>query len=119
MIKQLLKCIIVFTMTKAITADDFDAEVLNNDGVVLIDFWAAWCAPCLALAPIIEKVAENVKGKAQVLKLNVDENQDIAMKFGIRGIPTVKIFKGGKEVETIVGLQPQPVYEQLIEKHTA
>ena len=104
-------------MPKAVTSKDFDKEVLEDEGVILVDFWAGWCAPCIALAPIIEKVAESTKDNAKILKLNVDENPDIAMKFGIRGIPTVKLFKDGKVVEEIVGLQPQQVYEQAISAH--
>lgn len=106
-------------MTKAITANEFETEVIEHKGLVLVDFWAAWCAPCVALAPIIEKVSESTKDSAKVLKLNVDENPDIAMRYGIRGIPTVKLFKDGEEVENIVGLQPQQVYEQAISAHAA
>ncbi|MDX1765389.1 MAG: thioredoxin [Candidatus Saccharimonadales bacterium] len=104
-------------MAKDVTAADFDKQVLDDEGVVLVDFWAAWCPPCRILGPIIEKVSENTKDIAKVLKLDVDSNQDIAMRYGIRGIPTVMIFKGGKVVETLVGVRPQEEYERLLDKH--
>ena len=104
-------------MAQDVNTDDFQKEVLDQDGVVVVDFWAAWCPPCRALSPIIEKVGEAHKEQAKVVKLNVDENQDIAMRYGIRGIPTVMMFKDGKTVETIVGLRPEQEYAKLIEKH--
>jgi len=77
---------------------------------VMVDFWAAWCGPCVALGPILEQVAKELEGKVEVLKLNVDENPDIAQKYQIRSIPNIKIFKGGKVVKDLVGLMPKEHY---------
>ncbi len=104
-------------MPKVVKSDDFNKEVLEADGLVMVDFWAAWCAPCRALSPILEQLADDHRGKVIVAKLNVDENQDIAAKYGITGIPNVKFFKDGKVVEDIIGLAPKPHYEELINKH--
>ncbi len=84
---------------------NFDAETAK--GTVLVDFWAPWCGPCRSQGPIIEKVAEKAAGKAKVGKCNVDENKNVASRFGIRAIPTLIIFKDGKEVERMMGLQQE------------
>jgi len=91
----------------------FDQEVTQSDKPVLIDFWAAWCGPCRMIAPIIEELAEEYDGKAKICKLDVDNNQQTAMTFGIRSIPTILIFKGGEVVDTIVGAVPK---EQIVNK---
>ena len=91
----------------------FEQEVLKSDLPVLIDFWAAWCGPCRMIAPVIEELANDYDGKAKICKLDVDNNQQTAMQFGIRSIPTILIFKGGEVVDTIVGAVPK---EQILNK---
>jgi thioredoxin 1 len=105
-------------MSQKVTSNDFSKEVLEADGLVLVDFWAAWCGPCIALGPIIEDVAEEAKDKVKVVKLNVDENPDIAQRYQIRGIPNVKLFKGGEVVQDMVGLMPKQSYLAAIESNS-
>jgi thioredoxin 1 len=82
---------------------DFDVDVLNSDVPVLVDYWAEWCGPCKAIAPLLDEAAKDYDGKLKIVKVNVDDNPSAAQRFGIRGIPTLKLFRGGKEVETKVG----------------
>lgn len=82
----------------------FESEVLQSDQPVLVDFWAPWCAPCRMLAPTVDAVAEKFQGKAKVVKLNVDENVESSSRYGIKGIPTLILFNGGKEVRRVVGV---------------
>jgi thioredoxin 1 len=89
------------------TVANFEAEVTNSDVPVLVDFWAPWCGPCKQLGPTIEQLAGEYAGKAKVGKVNVDDHGDLAAQFGIRGIPTVLLFKGGKQVGSFVGLKPK------------
>lgn len=96
--------------------DTFEKEVLQSDKPVMVDFWASWCGPCLALTPIIDELAEEYGDKIKICKLNVDENQKTAMEYGIRGIPTILFFKNGKVVEQSVGLVPKDYLENLIKK---
>lgn len=86
---------------------NFDSEVLNSSTPVLVDFWASWCMPCKMIAPTIDELASDFAGKVKIGKVNVDENQALAAKFGIQGIPTLLIFKGGQVVDRIVGVQPK------------
>lgn len=90
--------------TLAVTDENFQTEVLESNVPVLVDFWAEWCAPCVALTPVIEQLADEYAGKAKVVKLNIDEARETSMKFGIRSIPTVAIFKDGQVVDMRVGL---------------
>ena len=87
--------------------DNFEAEVVNSDVPVMVDFWAPWCGPCKMVGPIMEELAVEFEGKAKVGKVNVDDNQELAGSFGIRGIPTVMIFKGGQVLNQFVGVKPK------------
>jgi thioredoxin 1 len=90
---------------KEVTTEDFKSSVLESDKPVLVDFWAAWCGPCKALAPILEKIASETED-VTISRLNVDENQALAGQYGVQSIPTMIIFKGGKEAKRLVGLLP-------------
>ena len=98
------------------TDSNFKNEVLGSETPVLVDFWAEWCAPCRALAPVIEKVASANAGKLKVGKLNVDENPETAQQFGIQGIPTLLLFKEGKVAHQIVGFQSQGNIQRAIDE---
>lgn len=100
-----------------ITDDNFDTEVKASDVPVLIDFWAVWCGPCKMIAPIVEELAGEYDGKAKIGKLDVDNNQKVAMQFGIRSIPTLLIFKGGEMVDQIVGAVPKAHIEEKLKAH--
>ncbi len=94
---------------------NFDTEVLNSAIPVLVDFWAAWCAPCRMLAPVVEAIAEKYEGKARVVKLNVDENMATSGKYNIRGIPTLLLFKDGVIKEQIVGNTTKDTISKMID----
>lgn len=100
----------------AFTDSNFDVEVLQSSTPVLVDFWATWCAPCKAIAPLIDTVAEEYEGRVKVGKVNVDENPAIPGKYGVRGIPTLILFKEGKVVDQVVGAVPKAQLEALIKK---
>lgn len=97
------------------TDQNFTTEVLQSDKPVLVDFWAVWCGPCKMIAPFVEELANEFEGKAKVGKLDVDNNQDSAIKYGVRSIPTVLIFKDGKVKETIIGAVPKVQLKQKLE----
>ena len=105
-------------MTHEVTDKDFKQEVLDFDGVTLVDFWAVWCGPCRVQGPIVQELAEQFKDnpKVKVLKLNVDENQETAMAYQILSIPTLKIFKGGQVAADFVGVQSKEALEQKIKQ---
>jgi thioredoxin 1 len=92
----------------AVTDQSFQTEVLQSPVPVLVDFWAAWCGPCRAIAPTIDQIAGEYAGKLKVVKMDVDENPEIPMNYGVQGIPTLLLFKGGQVVEKLVGAYPKP-----------
>ncbi len=102
-----------------VSDSNFESEVVNSDVPVLVDFWAPWCGPCRAIAPMVEEISESYAGKIKVGKMNVDENQSTTMKFGIRSIPTLIMFKGGEAVDQIIGAVPKSEIEQVVEKSLA
>lgn len=102
-----------------ITDQNFKNEVEESKGIVLVDFFAEWCGPCKAMAPIIEELAEEYKGKegVKIGKLNIDENEETAQKFNVMSIPTLILFKGGKAIKTLIGLQDKDTLKSLIENN--
>jgi thioredoxin 1 len=97
------------------TDTNFDQEVLKSDLPVLVDFWAPWCGPCRMVSPLVDELAEELTGKLKVVKVNTDENQEIAVKYGIRSIPTLGIFKNGEIIDGVIGAVPkQTIKEKLL-----
>jgi thioredoxin 1 len=103
--------------TVAVGDADFKTQVLDSAEPVLVDFWATWCAPCRAIAPALEELATQYKGKVKIAKVDVDEAQTVAQQFGIRSIPTLLMFKGGKVVDQIIGAVPKAKLEESLRKH--
>ena len=99
-----------------VTDGNFDQEILQADVPALVDFWAAWCGPCRAIAPVVEELARDYQGKVKVAKMNVDENAKTPAKYGIRAIPTLIIFKGGQVVEQITGAVSRSIIENALKK---
>ncbi len=102
---------------KEVNDTDFETSVLGSDQPVLVDFWAEWCGPCRMIAPSLEAIAEEYQGKASIYKMNVDENMSVPQRYGIRGIPTLILFKGGKEEERIVGAVSREAIAKVIDKY--
>ncbi|MBI5530926.1 MAG: thioredoxin [Candidatus Doudnabacteria bacterium] len=100
-----------------ITESNFEQEVINSELPVMVDFWAVWCGPCKVLSPIVEELAKEYEGKLKVGKVNVDENNMLAARYGIMSIPTLKFFKGGKMVGELIGAAPKATLEAEINKH--
>ncbi|MBS1704899.1 MAG: thioredoxin [Armatimonadetes bacterium] len=101
----------------AVTTTEFDEKVLKSDVPVLVDFWAQWCGPCRAIGPHVEEIAKELDGQARVYKINVDEEGEIAQKYGIMSIPALLVFKGGQVVDQMVGAGPKDSIKALVTKH--
>jgi thioredoxin 1 len=104
---------------KDVSDSSWEADVLKSDRPVLVDFWAQWCAPCRMLAPTVEAVAEKYAGSATVVKLNVDDNPQVSQQYGIKGIPTLILFKNGREEERVVGATSKEAIARMIDKHVS
>lgn len=102
---------------KHVTDASFPEDVLQAEAPVLVDFWAPWCGPCRAVAPVLEQVAEAYAGRVTIAKLNVDENPRTAEQYGIRSIPTIALFKGGDVVDGVLGAAPRTFFTQMLDKH--
>lgn len=104
--------------TSAVTDASFEKDVLQTKDLVLVDFWAEWCAPCRSLGPKLEEIAKELGSKVKVVKLNIDENPEAPAKYGVRGIPTMILFKGGSELDQLVGNLPKEDIVEMINKHS-
>ena len=102
-------------LIKHVTDASFEADVLKAEGAVLVDYWAEWCGPCKMIAPVLDEIAETYKGKLTVAKLNIDENQETPAKHGVRGIPTLMLFKNGQKVAEKVGAAPKSALKSWLE----
>lgn len=103
-------------MAKTITKANFKKEVVESDKPVLLDFWASWCAPCRMLSPAIEQLSEQYSGRAVIGKVNIDEERELAERFGVMSIPSVFVIKDGKVLESAVGVRPKNFYEDVLDK---
>ena len=105
--------------TMAVTDTTFEQEIEKHDGLVLVDFWAAWCGPCRMVGPIVDQLATEYAGKAKVAKMDVDANIRTSTRYNVRSIPTILFFKGGKVVDTVVGAMPKAAIEAKIQQHVS
>jgi len=97
--------------TREVTDETFETEVLNSDKTIMVDFWAEWCGPCRAVSPILDQTASEHSDKLEIVKLNVDDNPQTAMKYRITSIPAMKVYRGGEVVKTVIGAKPKPALE--------
>ncbi|WP_218081335.1 thioredoxin [Anthocerotibacter panamensis] len=106
-------------MSAAVSVSDstFEQEVLGSDIPVLVDFWAPWCGPCRMVAPVVDEIAEQYSGRVKVVKVNTDDNPEVASTYGIQSIPTLMVFKGGTKVDKVVGAVPRATLASTLEKH--
>jgi len=100
--------------TMHLTEQSFDEALVATQGLVMVDFWAEWCGPCRAIAPVLEELAEASEGRVTLMKVNIDENPGLAARYGIRSIPTILFFKGGAVVERVVGAAPKAVLQDIV-----
>ncbi len=105
--------------TKHITDDEFDGAVLKSSQPILVDFWAEWCGPCKQIGPILDEIANDMAGKVTIAKVNIDQNPESPQKYGVRGIPTMILFKDGKAVATKVGSMPKSQLVEWLNSHVA
>ena len=101
-------------MANDVTEQTFEQEVLQSETPVLVDFWAEWCGPCHAVAPVLDKIAEERSGELKLVKVNIDENQNLAIKYGIQSIPAMVLFKGGEPAAAAIGAQPKSALERAL-----
>ena len=106
-------------MAKKVNSSEFKSEVLGHKGVVLVDFFATWCGPCKALTPIVDKLSEEMSGKVKIVKVDIDENSALATEYRVMSVPTMKLFKNGEVVETLVGLRPESELRDKLNYYSA